>query len=222
MPAVVMQERLAAIILAQDREPEAPFHIITPDLQPAGMPNLSTYEGQELIEPFLEDVGLVVVDNISTLCRGGRENEGESWELVQGWALKLRSRGLSVLFKHHEGKGGMQRGTSRREDILDTVIALRRPPEYSPDQGAFFQVHFEKSRGIWGDDVKPFEAMLTQKNGRQLWTLKDLEESLTERVAELLRDGVPQKDIADLLQVSKGTVSKHRRKAEAQGLLPGI
>jgi hypothetical protein len=29
---------------------------------------------------------------------------------------------------------------------LDTVIALRRPKDYSPEQGARFEIHFEKLR----------------------------------------------------------------------------
>ena len=38
------------------------------------------------------------------------------------------------------------KGTSRREDTLDTVIALRRPEDYSPEQGARFEIHLEKLR----------------------------------------------------------------------------
>lgn len=220
MPAVVMQERLAQCIKMVDLEPIAPLRIITPDLQEGGMPNLATWEGQEAIEPYLEGIDLIIVDNISTLCRGGRENEGESWEPVQGWALKQRAKGRSVLFVHHAGKGGAQRGTSRREDILDTVINLRRSGDYTPDQGACFEVHFEKSRGIHGDDVKPFEMRLTTSNaGQQKWICKDIEESLTEKVVKMLNEGTPQNEISDILKISKGTVSKHKTKAMKQGLL---
>ena len=72
----------------------------------------------------------------------------------------MRSNGKSVLLIHHAGKGGQQRGTSRREDVLDTVIALRKPENYSPDSGTCFEVHFEKNRGLYGDNIKPFEAHL--------------------------------------------------------------
>ena len=65
--------------------------------------------------------------------RTGRENEAEGWLPVQDWALGHRRAGRSVLFIHHAGKGGLQRGTSRREDVLDTVIGLRRPTDYSAD-----------------------------------------------------------------------------------------
>ena len=66
----------------------------------------------------------MILDNLSALCVSGKENEGESWLPVQRWALRLRQRGISVLFVHHAGKGGAQRGTSRREDLLDVVINL--------------------------------------------------------------------------------------------------
>lgn len=222
MPGRTLQERLSNIISSADEEPSASLMIINPDLQPPGigMPNLVDIEGQEALEPYLKDISLVIVDNISTLCRGGRENEGESWLPVQEWALKLRARGISVLFIHHSGKAGQQRGTSRREDVLDTVISLKHPAEYRPDMGACFEIHFEKSRGIYGDDVKPFEAKLeTPQEGRQIWTMKDLEESLTEKVAELMKEGIPQHEIAELLGKAKGTISKHVKKAKMNGLI---
>ena len=50
---------------------------------------------------------------------------------MQAWLLELRRRGMTVLLIHHAGKSGDQRGTSAREDIMDTVISLRRPREYS-------------------------------------------------------------------------------------------
>jgi hypothetical protein len=59
---------------------------------------------------------------------------------------------------HHAGKGGGQRGTSRKEDVLDTVIALSRPPGYVASEGARFEVRFTKSRGFWGSVAEPFEA----------------------------------------------------------------
>src|ERR1700704_5475076 len=81
-----------------------------------------------------------------------------SWLPVQSWALRHRRLGRAVAMLHHAGKGGGQRGTSRREDVLDTVVSLRRPSDYSPDQGARFEVHFEKARGFHGQAAQPFEA----------------------------------------------------------------
>ena len=222
MPAVTIKERLSHSIINAEKEVAAPLlQISTPDIQEHGtMPDLSTLEGQLVLEPYLKDVSLVIVDNISTLCRTGRENDAESWISVQAWALRLRAMGKSVFFVVHEGKGGTQRGTSKREDVLDTVISLKRPGDYRPEEGARFEVHYEKHRGFYGDDAKPFEAKLTtEPDGQLIWTTKDLEQSLTERVADLLNDGIPQNEIAELVGTSKGNVSKHKKKAQQQGLL---
>lgn len=220
MPAIALQERLATIAASADGEPQAPLQFVTPDLQPHGMPDLSTPEGQRAIDAMITpETALIVVDNLSTLVRSGKENEAEGWTPVQAWALRHRAQGRSVLFVHHAGKGGQQRGTSRREDILDTVISLRRPPEYSPKQGAVFEVHFEKARGIHGEDAEPFEAMLGQDaSGRQVWTTRSIEHSTAEKVATLLRDGLNQQEIAEELGLHKSNVSRAVKRAKASGL----
>lgn len=221
MPAAVIQERLAYIAGGADREPAAPLLIVNPDLQPQGMPDLSSAAGQAAVDALLtDDIRLIVIDNISTLVRGGKENEAESWLPVQAWALRQRALGRSVLFIHHAGKGGQQRGTSRREDVLDTVIALRRPADYAPEDGAVFEVHFEKARGLHGADVQPFEARLTQgPDGTQVWTTRSVEDSTVERVADLLNEGLSQAEIAAELDLHKSNVSRAARKAREQGLV---
>ena len=220
MPAGVLQERLARIAVSSAGEPEAPLRIVTPDLQPSGMIDLTKPEDQRALTPYLEGVDLIVVDNLSTLCRRGKENEGEAWLPVQEWALGQRAAGRSILFIHHAGKNGEQRGTSRREDVLDTVIALKRPGDYTPDKGACFEVHFEKARGIFGDDTKPFEAQLvTSPDEHQEWLTKPLDQSTAEKVAALLNEGISQIEIAELLGVTKGAVSKARKRAADSGLL---
>src|SRR5207247_1434784 len=103
---------------------------------------------------------LLILDNISTLCRTGTENEAESWAPVQGWLLRLRREGISVILIGHDGKGGTQRGTSKKEDVLDVVIQLKQPSDYQVEQGARFEVRIEKSRGFCGNDAAMFEAQL--------------------------------------------------------------
>ncbi len=220
MPGVVMQERLAGIVGASDKEAPGDFlRLITPDLQEYGIPDLATPEGQAEIEHHLVGVELVVLDNLSTLCRSGAENEAESWGVVQEWALGLRRRGISVLFVHHAGKSGQQRGTSAREDVLDTVISLRRPTDYMASDGARFEVHFDKARGVYGDDVRSFEAKLETRDGHVFWTMKDSDDSAIERVAEAINAGLSIRDAAKEAGVSKSTAQRHKLKAAERGLL---
>lgn len=222
MPAITMQERLATIVASSEYAP-APgnVEILTPDLQELGMPDLASMEGQLALEAFADKADLIIVDNIATLCRSGKENEGESWLSVQGWALRMRAKGKSVLFVHHAGKGGQQRGTSRREDVLDTVIALRHPKGDSDDsQGARFELHFEKNRGFYGEEAAGREISLgTDPKGNTAWHWSTLSESTFERVVGLLNEGLSQVDIAKELEINKSNVSRHAKRAEREGLV---
>lgn len=222
MPAVVLQERLAKIVLMNgDTSIPRRLRIITPDLQPEGIPDLSTIEGQEIINHYIDnDIDLVIVDNISCLASSIKENDANDWASLQTWILKLRTKGKSVLLIHHSGKGGTQRGTSKKEDVLDTVIALERPKDYDPNQGARFNVRYEKNRGFFGDDAKPFECQLsTDEKGQSYWKTIALEESIYERVILLFNEGLEQKEIAEELDIHKGTVSKYVTRARQEGKL---
>lgn len=222
MPACVIQERLLSIVSGSDISIPSPdyLQLLSPDLQPNGIPDLSTREGQLLLEPYLKDIELIVVDNISSLCRTGRENEAEGWSPVQEWALRQRAAGRSVLFIHHSGKGGGQRGTSKREDLLDTVITLKRPSDYQMKQGARFEVHLEKGRHILGEDASPFEAwLMSDENSGSFWTCKDLSEATGDRIITLFNEGLNQTDIANELGVNKSTICRAIKKAKVEGRL---
>jgi putative DNA primase/helicase len=226
MPARTLQERLAAI--AAGSAQELPAHdylrILTPDMQPGPMPNLATRSGQKAVAPFLDGVDLVVMDNLATLARHGRSNDEESWLPVQEWLLGLRRRGVSVLMIHHQGKGGDQRGTSAKEDILDTAISLDRPPDYHPDQGARFEVHLTKARGICGEEAKSFEAQLSIANQVLTWTARDIEDAGLERLRDLLAEGYSIRDAAEEMGWSKSKVGRMKKKLESigSGILPSI
>ncbi|MDX1485036.1 MAG: AAA family ATPase [Alphaproteobacteria bacterium] len=227
MVASTMQQRLREIDFgATTRLPDPSYlQIITPDLQSMGIPDLATQEGQDAVEEWLDGVELVIVDNLSTLCRFGKENEAESWLPVQDWALQLRRRGITVLFIHHAGKGGQQRGTSRREDVLDTVIALRPPPEYHADQGLCVECHFEKARTLTGSDVAPFEITYEVLDRRGNWMTKGLEDSRKQMVANLYKDGIHnQRQIAeemraDGVEISASTINRIIKELKEVGII---
>jgi AAA domain/Bacterial regulatory protein, arsR family len=219
LPACEVQSRLASIVNSAAVEciPEY-LRIITPDLQELGMPDLATLEGQLTIDEQISDAELIIVDNLSCLVRGnGKENEAESWVSVQQWALKHRSEGRSILFIHHSGKNGSQRGTSKKEDLLDAVICLKRPSEYQPNQGAVFEVHYEKARHLQGDELNPFEVKLVTNNGKQCWEIQAVESTTYDRVIRLKNEGLTPNDIAMELEINKSTVSRHLKSARERG-----
>ncbi len=218
MPAITMQERLKALACGM-QAPELAmqnFSLITPDMQNRSMPDLATSAGQQALEPFLKDIDLLVLDNISTLCRTGKENESQSWQPMQTWLLDLRRRGIAVLLVHHAGKSGDQRGTSAREDIMDTVISLRRPKIYNMAEGARFQIHLTKARSITGKDALPFEVHLKSENNVLQWDIFEIHEAELEQLKKLLSEGYSLRDCAEEMGISKSTVHRLKKKLDIE------
>lgn len=219
MAGAELQDRCRRITEAGGVEPGENLKFMTPDMQPEGvMPNLFNAAGQEAVTAAAESSKVVIVDNLSALVRGGKENEAESWQPVADWALRMRASGRSVLFIHHAGKTGQQRGTSKREDLLNIVIALRHPADYEPEQGARFEVHFEKFRALFGEDVSPIEARLTTgKDGKQAWECRTAAESIDEQLLEIMQMGMSQGEAAAELHVSRRTIIRHLQRLQREG-----
>jgi AAA domain len=218
MPGESLQGRLAAIIKSSPSEPpNGFFKIATIDMNDGRMPDLATVGGQDTIEDACQESELIIIDNLSCLCRTGKENEAESWLGIGEWAMRMRSAGKCVIFVHHAGKDGNQRGTSKREDILDTVIDLKRPSDYDPREGARFVVEFTKARHLVGNQGQSFEAKLDSIDGDQMWTTRPIEESNYEQVIELHGLGLSVSDMAQELCINKSNVSRALKKAREEG-----
>lgn len=222
MPGQLMQKRLSELMGADGISPDL-LRIVTPDLQDKPMPDLGTVAGQREVDALVDDqTALIIVDNLSCLVRsGGAENESESWSTVAEWALNHRRSGRAVFFVHHSGKSGAQRGTSKREDLLDVVINLRRPAEYSETDGAVFEIIFEKARSLRGQSVEPVEArLMALPNGQQEWVSRSVEDVTRKTVVELWNGGVlTLADIVRETSLNKSTVHRQLVAAMEAGSL---
>jgi putative DNA primase/helicase len=224
MPLADLQTRLNSILAGLGADvPNDMLRILAADNSEVGI-NLGSIEGQQALEPHLDGVALLILDNLSTLMTTGSEGASDSWLPMQNWLLRLRRKGIAVLLIHHAGVNGKQRGTSRREDALDLVIGLRRPPDYSPEQGARFEVHIEKARTRVGDGALPFEAMVeafVSELGRAgiRWVARDLKPPVLCQAAELFRDGHTVRQVAVLLGLSRSEAGRLRLRAAADGIL---
>lgn len=221
MPAVLMKERLSMLATMFPTQPSKDFlQLLTPDLQDRPMPDLSRPEGRQLLETYINDFDLIVLDNISCLFRTGYENESDSWQEAQEWALDLRRRGKSVLFVHHAGKSGIQRGTSKREDILDAVIILKHSDDYKAEDGARFEVHFDKARHFTGNDARSFQAHLQTDGTTWRWEISDAphEQEINE-IAQMKNDGYTIKEIVNETTLTKAQVEYRLAKAKEKGLI---
>ncbi|UZX11638.1 AAA family ATPase [Methylocystis sp. MJC1] len=206
MPAGVLKDRYAAIVTAANFDaPEDYFRLVASDLQPDGLPDLADPTAQRFYDDAIADADAIFVDNLSTVCRTLRENEADSWGPIQAWCLRQRAAGKSVLLIHHAGKGGGQRGTSRKEDVLDSVICLKRPIDYDSSEGARFEVHYSKARGFWGDDAAPFEARLVDGQ----WIVGEIAvDDCLDTIRAMKERGATVREIADRLGMSRSAVGR--------------
>jgi energy-coupling factor transporter ATP-binding protein EcfA2 len=198
------------------------LRIFTPELLTEGdaLPDLSTPEGQLRVDQAITTTdAVIVIDNLSSWCRSGRENEGESWLSILEWLLSLRRRGHCVILVHHSGKGGDQRGTSRREDHLDLVLKMTLPSDHDPKNGCRFNVEFSKARHLQGSDSQSLEFSMIVENGSAKWSYATCTESTFTQVVTLTNEGISQTEIAKELNINRSTVNRHCKKAEIDGLI---
>ncbi len=204
----MLRERLQSVAGDAGIAPEM-LKVLAGDLVDDGMGNLGSPAVQAELEPMVDAADLVILDNLASLSEFFHD-DAIGWKPIEQWLVRLRRRGRAVLIVHHAGRSGTPRGTSRREDLLDTSISLQRPLDYSPTQGARFEVHIEKSRVILGEAAAPFEAQLAIERGKTVWTMTDMDHVKLRRIVELLNAGFSLRDIAEETGLSKSAV--HRLK----------
>jgi hypothetical protein len=207
MAAVDIQKRIAMFGPSPDT-----LEFLVADLERTGsVPDLGTSHGQRhllaLCDVFPD---LLVIDNLASLC-GFSTRDPDPWRKLERFLLMLRRIKTAVLIVHHANKQGLQRGTSRREDLVDLVMAIRRPADYRPSEGARFELHFEKTRALHGHAIDPIEARLAvDADGRAQWSWNKAEAHEAGRVAALLRAGLNPNQIARELGISKSKAYRLR------------
>ena len=185
--------------------------------------NLLNRKWRDSIKAILIEKGikLLGLDNVSSLAAGIDENSKQAWDPINQWLLDLRFAGISTVFFHHTNKGGDQRGTSGREDNLDTSIILQRPSDYMAEHGAKFIVRFKKSRvqtsqlSLVGD----VEFTLIENNGRLQWTWGNVKRKTQFEILRMLDEGTPQSDIARALGIDRSYVNRVKARGMKDGHL---
>jgi putative DNA primase/helicase len=206
MPAQMLRERLEGILMGA--LPET-LSVLSGDLVDGGIGDLAARAVQAELAAALDGIDLLVLDHLSSLTGSLRE---EHWAPLQQFLIGLRRRGTAVLMVHHAGRAGEPRGTGRREDMLDTSISLIRPVDYLPSEGARFEVHVEKGRGMLGHGARPFEVRLAFADGGARWSTTDLVDVEGTRVATLLNDGLSLREIARETGLSKSAVHRFKQR----------
>jgi len=174
------------------------------------------------------NIKLIVLDNSSSLTRGIDENSKREWDPINQWFLSLRFAGISVMLLHHHGLSGAQRGTTSREDHVDTSIQLDRMR--GSQENVKFKVQFTKNRveSTHHELIKPcFFTLITDTKNRLKWEwnreppeLSRLRECIT-RIWIEKEFSSGELAASEALGVSKPYLSKLKKQLVNQGLLKG-
>jgi putative DNA primase/helicase len=190
-----------------------------------GIPDLAGAQGRSWLEndPAVRNADVLILDNLSSLHRRGDEREQRGWTEMNEWLMHLKSNavGKSVILVHHDGKNLTQRGTSFREDILDTVLHLKAPPDQVHGAGVHTEIHVAKMRGYAPGHAacEPFVAKLRQDHGGQgrvSWEFAPLAATNQIKAFSLFDEGMSVRNVMDELKVSRASAfrfqKEHRRR----------
>jgi AAA domain-containing protein/CHC2-type zinc finger protein len=218
MPPDLMRDRAQGLEKGND-ELEFLNHLILFE-RTGRVLNIANREVQQALAAhcIANAVKVLILDNLSTLASGMKENEADSWELLNAWLLDLRRRKIAVVIVHHAGRSGEMRGTSKREDNVFWIIALDDAKKNAEDKrGARFVSRFTKPSRNTQEDVPAFEwHFVTEPNG---------DVSISHKLAQtmdvflgLVGDGVNEcTAISEEMKISKPSVSRMAKQAETAG-----
>lgn len=220
-----LDELRSRITALSETPPTAPLEFLTSQLvyQRCGGKDLvltSEVMRQEVVKILdsRPDIRVLILDNISCLFSGINEDSKQDWEPINAWLIRLRHKGLATVLVHHAGKGGQQRGTSGREDSLDTVIHLSKPTMADAREGCHFELSFTKCRSVTGDAVAPLDVRLHTVNSGLQWVWQPIEVSKLEQARRLVAEGVSgPTELAEELGVNKGYASRILKKLKSEG-----
>lgn len=220
MPCDLMRARSDGLDAANDN-----LHFLSHDIlfeRTGKVLNIADREIQQAITRRCLDgaIKVLFLDNLSTLACGMKENEADSWELVNNWLLDLRRRKIAVVIVHHAGRSGEMRGTTKREDNVFWIIALDDAKQTEDDRrGARFVSRFTKPSRNTQEEVPAHEwHFVTESSG--VVTISHSQAQTLDVLRQIIEAGVTEcNQIAAEMKMPPYTVSRLAKKAMDAGWL---
>jgi hypothetical protein len=125
--------------------------------------NLVLPHWQVIVNKKIEEIGaeLVIFDNLDSLFSVDQNKQVE-WMPAQTWLRRLRSDGVATILVHHSNKQRQSFGTTAVSRNPNLILALNRPDDYSPEDGAYFDVKVDKARELRSINAATFRCKLTE------------------------------------------------------------
>lgn len=207
--------RRRILMIARGLNAEEPsndyLRIVSPDLCGGIVPNIADVDERAAYRPLILNADIVIFDNLLSVARptSAAEREEATWARIQAWLINLRTAGKAVIVVHHSNKFRTgQLGSSVKEHAMDWIINLKRPPDYTAQQGARFWVTFDKARHLFGEDPAPISVQLKSDDQKAWWEWAPLDKELDTSVKEMDAIGMHHRDISNALGVSLFYVKK--------------
>ncbi len=183
------------------------------DYQKTWRPKIATPRDRKIIEERLFGGGYegLWLDNLSTLWPSSTELQSERSAILADWFTELNQRGIWVVFLHHAGKQGTQRGDSEKEDMLSFVIRLRNPANYKQEERLRVEVAIEKNRHKGSSPsvarmLVPFEIQLIKDAlGKLCWVTRPAQAAQRAAAFEMFKNKMPTMLVAQEVGVSRAT-----------------
>jgi hypothetical protein len=189
--------------------PPGGFNLLSRNLN---APNLTidTEEGRSVIEGWLEQVKaeVAIFDSIKTLSTLSSISE-ETWGIWNQWFLRLRRKGICVIFLQHTGRGGDQYGSAMQEVALDVSIMLE-PTNRNPG-GAAFKMTFPKHREEGVLTSSRYQCTGGEWKIDNSVTPKPKPPSKEEQVREMLKSGATYDQIYEATGVQRNRISEIKK-----------
>mgnify|MGYP001434606037 FL=1 len=233
MPLDSIRERMNMIMaryIYKYKVSEIPFHISNPLLFKNNF--IPKINDTKITQPMFKDEVkrfsdiyqkplFICFDNLSCLT-DYKENDNDDWTSMLDMYTELKHEGHSICHVHHVGKGGHQRGASRKHDALDTVIHLKRPEEYDASEGAVFNVRFDKHRHFAGEYARSFKCSIkVDDNNKVSWDISDFKDVASEELLTAYCMGLPDITYTKLEEefgISKSTIGRTIKQCVKNGL----
>ena len=233
MPLDSIRERMNMIMaryIYKYKVSEIPFHISNPLLFKNNF--IPKINDTKITQPMFKDEVkrfsdiyqkplFICFDNLSCLT-DYKENDNDDWTSMLDMYTELKHEGHSICHVHHVGKGGSQRGASRKHDALDTVIHLKRPEEYDASEGAVFNVKFDKHRHFAGEYARSFKCSIkVDDNNKVSWDISDFKDVASEELLTAYCMGLPDITYTKLEEefgISKSSIGRTIKHCVKNGL----
>ena len=233
MPLDSIRERMNMIMaryIYKYKVSEIPFHISNPLLFKNNF--IPKINDTKITQPMFNDEVkrfsdiyqkplFICFDNLSCLT-DYKENDNDDWTSMLDMYTELKHEGHSICHVHHVGKGGHQRGASRKHDALDTVIHLKRPEEYDASEGAVFNVKFDKHRHFAGEYARSFKCSIkVDDNNKVSWDISDFKDVASEELLTAYCMGLPDITYTKLEEefgISKSSIGRTIKHCVKNGL----